>query len=199
MSLCSRRFGGALSALYRRPLLSHCGAPKAKPRQSTQRYAIADYTKAIEINPRYVEAYNSRMAEHPVQPDRDSATGRAALEGRAIHIRDVLADPEYRAGGYQQAFGYRTALGVPLLRQGATMGVFFLSRDEVDPFTEKQIELVATFADQAMIASRTQGCSRRSSSARANSRKHWSSRPPPPTCSRSSATPPSISKRYWIP
>ena len=91
-------------------------------------------------------------AEHPVQPDRDSATGRAALEGRAIHIRDVLADPEYRAGGYQQAFGYRTALGVPLLRQGATMGVFFLSRDEVDPFTEKQIELVATFADQAMIA-----------------------------------------------
>jgi GAF domain-containing protein len=91
-------------------------------------------------------------AEHPLQPDRGSATGRAALERRAIHIRDVLADPEYRAGGYQQAFGYRTALGVPLLRQGSTIGVFFLSRDEVNPFTQKQIELVATFADQAMIA-----------------------------------------------
>ncbi len=66
-------------------------------------------------------------AEHPLQPDRGSMTGRVALEGRAIHIRDVLADPEYRATGYQQAFGYRTALGVPLLREGATIGVFFLS------------------------------------------------------------------------
>ena len=76
-------------------------------------------------------------AEHPLQPDRGSMTGRVALEGRAIHIRDVLADPEYRATGYQKAFGYRTALGVPLLREGATIGVFFLTRDEVNPFTEK--------------------------------------------------------------
>ena len=91
-------------------------------------------------------------AEHPVQPDHGSMTGRVALEGRAIHIRDVLADPEYRATGYQQAFGYRTALGVPLLREGATIGVFFLSRDEVNPFTEKQIGLVTTFATQAAIA-----------------------------------------------
>ena len=91
-------------------------------------------------------------AEHPVQPDRGSLTGRVALKGRAIHIRDVLADPEYRMTGYQQAFGYRTALGVPLLREGATIGVFFLSRDEVNPFSEKQIELVTTFADQAVIA-----------------------------------------------
>ena len=83
-------------------------------------------------------------AEHPVQPDRGSLTGRVALKGRAIHIRDVLADPEYRMTGYQQAFGYRTALGVPLLREGATIGVFFLSRDEVNPFSEKQIELVTT-------------------------------------------------------
>ena len=91
-------------------------------------------------------------AEHPLQADRSSMTGRVALEGRAIHIRDVLADPEYRATGYQQAFGYRTALGVPLLREGASIGAFFLSRDEVNPFTEKQIELVTTFADQAVIA-----------------------------------------------
>jgi two-component system, NtrC family, sensor kinase len=91
-------------------------------------------------------------AEHPIQPDRGSMTGRVALEGKAIHIRDVLADPEYRVTGYQQAFGYRTALGVPLLREGASIGAFFLSRDEVNPFTGKQIELVTTFADQAMIA-----------------------------------------------
>jgi two-component system, NtrC family, sensor kinase len=91
-------------------------------------------------------------AEHPLRPDRGSTTGRAAIEGRAIHIRDVLADPEYRATGAQQAFGYRTALGVPLLREGATIGVFFLSRGQVNLFTEKQVELVTTFADQAVIA-----------------------------------------------
>jgi GAF domain-containing protein len=90
--------------------------------------------------------------EHPIRPDRGSITGRVALEGRAIHLADVLADPEYRASGYQKAFGYRTNLGVPLLREGTTIGVFSLTRDEVKPFTEKQIELATTFADQAVIA-----------------------------------------------
>jgi GAF domain-containing protein len=90
--------------------------------------------------------------EHPLRPGRDSMTGRVALEGKAVHIHDVLADPEYRQAGYQQAFGYRTNLGVPLLRDGTTIGVFALVRNEVNPFTEKQIELVTTFADQAVIA-----------------------------------------------
>jgi two-component system, NtrC family, sensor kinase len=88
----------------------------------------------------------------PLRPSRSSVTGRVALEGKAIHIPDVVADPEYRATDYQQAFGFRTILGVPLLREGSTIGVFVLNRVEVSPFNEKQIELVATFADQAVIA-----------------------------------------------
>jgi GAF domain-containing protein len=90
--------------------------------------------------------------EHPLRPSGSSMTGRVALEGRVIHIPDVLADPEYRATDYQQVFGYRTNLGVPLLRDGRTIGVFSLTRSEVKPFTDEQIELVTTFADQAVIA-----------------------------------------------
>ena len=90
--------------------------------------------------------------EHPLRPSRTSLTGRVALDGRVHHIPDVLADPEYRLTEYQQVFGYRTNLGVPLLRAGSTIGIFSLTRKEVNPFTDKQIELVKTFADQAVIA-----------------------------------------------
>jgi two-component system, NtrC family, sensor kinase len=90
--------------------------------------------------------------EHPLRPDQGSVTGRAALEGRTIHIPDVLADREYHATGYQQALGFRVLLGVPLRREGTTIGVFTLARKRASPFTEKQIALVTTFADQAVIA-----------------------------------------------
>jgi two-component system NtrC family sensor kinase len=87
-----------------------------------------------------------------VRPDRSSVTGRVALEGKAVHIHDVFADPEWRSREYQRAFGYRTDLGVPLLRDGGMIGVFVAVRDKVNPFCDKQIELVTNFAAQAVIA-----------------------------------------------
>ena len=90
--------------------------------------------------------------EHPITPGRGTTTGRTALEGKTIHIPDVLTDPEYVASEYQRQGGYRTNLGVPLLREGITIGVFTLTRPMVKPFQQKQIELLETFADQAVIA-----------------------------------------------
>jgi signal transduction histidine kinase len=91
-------------------------------------------------------------ARYPFGLGRGSATGRTALEGRAVHIPDVLADPEYTLADAQKAGGFRTILGVPMLRDGVLVGVFGLQRYQVRPFTDRQVELVTTFADQAAIA-----------------------------------------------
>jgi signal transduction histidine kinase len=100
--------------------------------------------------------YSSEFIEYvralPVERGRGTATGRALLEGRVIHIADVLADPDYTWAEAQRLGGYRTVLGVPMLREGIPVGVLTLTRSEVRPFTDKQIELVSTFADQAAIA-----------------------------------------------
>src|SRR5262245_23181288 len=87
-----------------------------------------------------------------VPVDRGSITGRAAMEARAVHVPDVLADPEYTWSGAQKIGGYRAALGAPLLHKGTVVGVIFVAKTWPQPFTAKQIELVTTFADQAVIA-----------------------------------------------
>jgi PAS domain S-box-containing protein len=92
------------------------------------------------------------LKQYPLTRGRGTIVGRAFLEGRTIHIPDVLADAEYTALDYQSRGNWRSCLGVPLSRDGETLGVFFLTRSDVRPFTEKQIELVSTFADQAVIA-----------------------------------------------
>jgi signal transduction histidine kinase len=88
----------------------------------------------------------------PFEPDRASATGRAVQERRVIHIEDVTTDPEYGWPDSQQLGKYRTTLAVPLLRDDAAIGVITLGRVRVEAFTDKQIALVTTFADQAVIA-----------------------------------------------
>ncbi len=92
------------------------------------------------------------IEQHPITVDRGSVVGRTALEGRLVHIPDVLADAEYTYFENQKIAGYRTALGAPLLREENVVGVIFVGRTVVQPFTDKHIELVTNFAAQAVIA-----------------------------------------------
>lgn len=93
------------------------------------------------------------VKEIPVKPERSTITGRTLLEGKVIHVPDVLADPDYTFSEGQRLSGNpRTFLGVPLLREGNPVGALVLLRRTMRPFTDKQVELVTTFADQAVIA-----------------------------------------------
>jgi signal transduction histidine kinase len=104
---------------------------------------VADYKTPAE--------FKKWMADHPIRPGRDSPTGHAALERRTIHIHDVQADPEYSFGA-KDVEAFRTVLTVPMLKEEELLGVILTYRLEVKPFTDTQIALVETFADQAVIA-----------------------------------------------
>ena len=92
------------------------------------------------------------FAKRDVMPDRGSVTGRVVLDGKLVHIHDVRKDPEYAWGDAQKIAGYRTALGLPLLRNDDVIGVIFIGKVQPQPFSQKQIKLVSLFADQAVIA-----------------------------------------------
>src|SRR6202008_532750 len=106
---------------------------------------------------RYVSAFATDaefwagLRQRTVVPGRDTVAGRVALEGRVVHIADIRTEPDH-AVPEAVAAGVRTALGVPLLRDGEVLGTIGLGRNRVQPYTERQIELVRTFADQAVIA-----------------------------------------------
>jgi signal transduction histidine kinase/CheY-like chemotaxis protein len=108
----------------------------------------ASYGHSQEQHARIREYFKTQH----VKPGRGSLIGRTALEGKPTHIPDVFADPDYTWTEAQKLGQYRTTFGVPLLREGMTIGVMALTRTEVRPFTDKQIELATTFADQAGIA-----------------------------------------------
>jgi GAF domain-containing protein len=100
----------------------------------------------------YSREYEDAARGFHIAPGRDTLVGRIALEGRMVHIPDIVADPEYKQGEITRLGGWRTMLGVPLMREGVPIGALTVTRSHVRPFTEKQIELVTTFADQAVIA-----------------------------------------------
>jgi signal transduction histidine kinase len=125
-----------------------CGADKGFIyRQDGELYRVA---ASYGHSPEWIEI----VKQNPITQDRRSATGRAVLERRAVHIRDILADPEYQWAQDHRAEEemHRTILAVPMLRNGTVIGVIVIRRTQVQPFTDKQIELVTTFADQAVIA-----------------------------------------------
>jgi len=96
--------------------------------------------------------FTAYLQANPMLVDRSSVSGIAVLEGRAVHAPDVLADPSLTVFETNKIGNYRTMLAVPLVRDGTPIGVMFLTRTLVDPFSQQQIDLVTTFADQAVIA-----------------------------------------------
>ena len=121
-------------------------------RRDGEVYRIAT---AIAFSPETREAahkFKTFVEQHPLVPNRGSITGRVALERQAVHVADTACDPEYMLSEATTLGNLHTQLGVPMLREGEPIGVIALARQRVEPFTERQVELVQTFADQAVVA-----------------------------------------------
>ena len=127
-----------------------CQADKARILRPSGKDA-SYYVQARTREPSTPE-YDEHIRTLSFAPGRGSVVGRVLLEGKSVHIQDVLSDPEYTLGETARRGGYRTSLGVPLLREGSPIGLLLLHRAIVRPFTDKVIELAETFADQAVIA-----------------------------------------------
>jgi signal transduction histidine kinase len=129
--------------------------------ESAARLCEADHALLFrrDVETCYLMANHGRSREfehyfkqHPIRINRGSLTGRTAVEGKVVHIPDALTDPEYTMSELMKLDPFRTMLGVPLLREGSPIGVITLTRATVQPFSQQQIDLVTTFADQAVIA-----------------------------------------------
>ena len=118
-------------------------------------FKLQDNKYQIAASNNAAATFIQHASEHPIPIGRGSLIGRTALERKTVHLPDCLADPDYTFLEYQDIGKYRSMLGVPLLREGVPIGVIGMMRTVVKPFTDKQIELVTTFADQAVIAIET--------------------------------------------
>jgi signal transduction histidine kinase len=98
------------------------------------------------------QAFVDFMQANPIRPGRETITGRVFMDGKPVHVADVQLDPEYNFGAAPLIGAYRAVLAVPLMRDGAVEGVLLLGRPGPGPFSQRQIDLVQTFADQAVIA-----------------------------------------------
>ena len=150
-------------------------------------------TASYGVTARYKEYLENKefLNTIAIEPSRGTTVGRVLLERKSVHIHDIQADPDYKLSGLVALGVTRTMLGVPMLREGDPIGVLVLVQSAVRPFTDKEIALAATFADQAVIAiENVRLVRRRAESARASFPRRWSSRPRRPRCSRSSAASP---------
>ena len=153
-----------------------------RPKGTTAFYLVASFGVPGKDNERLK---NKKYLESvDLEPGRGSIVGRVLLERRTVQVHDLQADPEYQLSEVIRMGDYRTALGVPLLREGVPIGVIFLTRCTVQPFTDKQIELVTTFADQAVIAIENVRLFDEVQARPTTCVNRCSSRPRPPTCSR---------------
>jgi GAF domain-containing protein len=123
-----------------------CGADKAMIVREKEGVFYAAETYG------YSRPFMDYIKNIPINPERGTASGRALVESGVVHIADVRTDPEYTLVEAPRLGDFRTALSVPMLREGVPIGVLALTRTEVRPFTDRQVELVTTFAGQAAIA-----------------------------------------------
>ena len=119
--------------------------------QSVIRRRVGD-TYPVAATYGFSPQQREHLERYPPKPDRGSAFGRAITEHRTVHIPDVLVDPEFQRPDYSRATGIRAAVSAPLLREGVIVGALTVIRTRPQAFSQKQIELLETFADQAVIA-----------------------------------------------